>query len=280
MDNRLFDSLIIDNLAVANAAQRSSHVPLPAFYEKLPPHAQSIFYGMAHYQQYRTVVLNKLAEVLKSTEFGYDILGKPYLMYSTVLGAFIYTIHLQFRNAHDPVMQHTVRERNEDIPTWIISLRQQMPYIDILPMSTAFQDALHRLHRVVESSSGVASGPAFTLLIDFRRVPPPNWEREIKAFHSLDEVVDVKHLVQRFPINFDTLEHYEAEMQDVEAFIENNHQQIEAQISAKAPIFQLSTRDILSQPLEKSLQALSPTEASCDQMFVSHSVQNNTLLLY
>lgn len=298
----LVNDMIEENQNLPQLIQK----PLPTkledceFLKNLPETGRSIFYGLEYYQHYRNITLTKLQHVLTSSEFGFVFLSVPCLVYSSAKMAIFYVINIQFKQKYDTILSQVVTDRGEKIPTWIISLRQQLPFLDILPMSrprSFFQQSQEENGFLDELKP---SGPAFSIYIDFRRVPPPNWVREIKVSHLLDDTVNVQSLIKQDPFDVKKVAEYKKQLaaseeriqkqneeksntskkdekelsskftqdaKDISAFMEEKQDQIQKQL-AKASVYKTTTAEILA-------STISPKEMLSNQ-HVAHKSQKQT----
>lgn len=234
------------NRLATNLSTLGSKIEDCEFYKRLPPEGRSIFHGLDHYQHYRNITLTKLQSILLSSEFGFVFLDTPCLVYSNAKMAIFYVITIQFKDDHDPILTQTVTDRNEKIPTWIISMRQQLPFLDILPMSKP--RSFFRKGESVFGEAFTPQGPAYSIYIDFRRVPPPNWVRELKVSHLLDNTVNVQNLIKNDPFDPAKVPQYREDIKDMNTFIEKYEKAIHQEIETNK-VFKTTTADILASSL-------------------------------
>jgi hypothetical protein len=113
----LVNDLVEENtqlgVLAANTSKPSTKLEDTEFYKKLPAKVRSVFYGFEHYKQYRNVTLTKLNTVLVSSEFDFNFLNSPFLIYSSALAAILYVINIQFKNDQDMILHQRVTDRQE-----------------------------------------------------------------------------------------------------------------------------------------------------------------------
>lgn len=162
-------------------------VPLTQLAEKLPPDAKSVLYEREHYDRYLAITIETLKTILHN--YRVRLMRNPLFIYCDLdhMNGWFYAIDIQFdENQWDQndtesggvnFLRAKVTDRNIEVPTWIIVLRQQLVFTAVLPIDPHREDK-------------------WRILIDFRRVPPPFWVKEKKISHLLDDSPNIRALIE------------------------------------------------------------------------------------
>lgn len=123
-------------------------------YQRLAAEARGVYWGADHYEKKMVTTLAKIQEKLRSCEDGYDIEGTPILVYLPPLGNFVFVTKILFNNPNDRALSPP--------GAWCAAVEADLNYV-----------------RVIARSDGL-----FYVIVDFRRVEPPQWKRAADTQHA------------------------------------------------------------------------------------------------
>jgi len=162
-------------MAVTAATTAASR--LHALSAKLPEEAKSLLVEPEFYDKYLYITLTTLQTILANSSV--TMATNPKLIYCHLehVDAFFYVFDIKFNSTFDDTLSVTTLERNEVVPVWIVVLRQQLIYVDVLACDP--QDATK-----------------YRIFIDFRRITAPHWVKEKNVSRTLEGGIDFQKLLR------------------------------------------------------------------------------------